>query len=292
MKVGDRVALEPGATCRTCDACKSGRYELCPDIVFAATPPNDGTLARYYSLPADLAYVLPDNVSLEEGAMIEPLSVGVHAVHRIGNFRASQSIAVFGCGPVGLLCMAVAKASGASRIIAIDVNSARLDFAKTYAATAIYLPPKIEQGEGNLEYSGRSAACMKAELGIEDTGSRSIDLVVDASGAEVSIQTAFYIAKTGGTFVQVGMGKPNVAVNLGLLMQKELKYQGSFRYGPGDYPMAISLVAQGKVDLRSLVTHRFEFSDAITAFNATRAGRSEDGKGVIKVIINGPDVED
>ena len=134
---------------------------------------------------------------------MEPLSVGVHAVHRVGDFRAGQSIAVFGCGPVGLLCMAVAKASGASRIIAIDVNSARLDFAKTYAATDIYLPPNSEQDESNLEYSRRSAARMKAQLGIEDNGHRAIDLVIDASGAGVSIQTAYYIAKSGGTFVQV-----------------------------------------------------------------------------------------
>lgn len=134
---------------------------------------------------------------------MEPLSVGVHAVYQVGNFRTSQSIAVFGCGPVGLLCMAVAKASGASRIIGIDVNSARLDFAKTYAATDVYLPPNVEQGEDNLEYSRRNAARMKAELCIEDTGPHSIDLVIDASGAELSIQTAFYIAKSGGSFVQV-----------------------------------------------------------------------------------------
>lgn len=129
--------------------------------------------------------------------------MGVHAVFRVGNFRASQTIAVFGCGPVGLLCMAVAKASGASRIIAIDINSARLDFAKTYAASDVYLSPSIQQGEDTVEYSRRNAAHMKAELGIEDIGPRGIDLVVDASGAEVSIQTAFYIAKCGGTIVQV-----------------------------------------------------------------------------------------
>jgi D-xylulose reductase len=134
---------------------------------------------------------------------MEPLSVAVHAVYRVGNFQASQSIAVFGCGPVGLLCMAVAKASGASRIIAVDVNSARLDFAKKYAATDAYIPPIIEQGEGKLEYSRRNAARMKAELGIEDTGPHAIDLVIDASGAEPSIQTAFYIAKSRGIFVQV-----------------------------------------------------------------------------------------
>ncbi|KAF7352689.1 putative D-xylulose reductase A [Mycena venus] len=255
LKVGDRVAVEPGATCRACDACKAGRYNLCPDIIFAATPPYDGTLGRFYRVPADLAYPLPEGVSLEDGAMMEPLAVGVHSVSNLGGFRANQSIAIFGCGPVGLLCMAVAKALGAARIIAVDIVPSRLD-----------------------------------SLASRTEARKAIDLVIDASGAEVSIQTAFHIVKTGGTFVQVGMGNPNVTVNLGMLMVKELNYKGSFRYGAGDYPLAIALVAQGKINLKPLVTHRFPFDQAIIAFNATRAGKSEDGKGVIKAIISGPDV--
>ncbi|EAU84880.1 xylitol dehydrogenase [Coprinopsis cinerea okayama7 len=291
LKVGDRVAMEPGATCRACEACKLGKYELCPDIIFAATPPYDGTLARYYKLPADLAYPLPDNVTLEDGAMMEPLSVGVHSVANLGNFRAGQSIAVFGCGPVGLLCMAVAKALGASRVIAIDIVPARLDFAKQYAATDSFLPPKPLEGESKVDYSRRNAAALKEALGIAERGASAIDLVIDASGAEVSIQTALHVVKSGGTFVQVGMGNPNVTIDIGVLITKELNYKGSFRYGPGDYPLAINLVAAGKVDLKPLVTHRYKFEDAITAFNATKNGKSEDGKGVIKVVISGPDVD-
>ncbi|KDR83630.1 hypothetical protein GALMADRAFT_235925 [Galerina marginata CBS 339.88] len=289
LKPGDRVAMEPGATCRKCEACKAGRYNLCPDIVFAATPPYDGTLGRFYRLPADLAYPLPEHVSLEDGAMMEPLAVGIHSVSNLGGFRANQTIAVFGCGPVGLLCMAVAKAIGATRIIAVDIVPARLEFAKSYAATETHLPPKFEEGETKIDYSRRNAAQMKQQLGIEDRGKNSIDLVIDASGAEVSIQTGFYIVKSGGTFVQVGMGNPNVTLNLGLLMTKELNYKGSFRYGPGDYPLAISMVASGKIDLKPLVTHRFNFDEAIVAFKATKAGKSEDGKGVIKAIISGPE---
>lgn len=289
LKVGDRVAMEPGATCRKCDACKSGRYELCPDIVFAATPPFDGTLARYYRLPADLAFPLPGNVSLEDGAMIEPLAVGIHSVSNLGAFRANQSIVIFGCGPVGLLCMAVAKALGASRVVAVDINPARLDFAKNYAATDVYLPPKFEEGETKTSYSKRNADKMKKDLGIEDRGSKAIDLVIDASGAEVSIQTALHIAKSGGTVVQVGMGNLNVIIDIGQLITKELNYKGSFRYGAGDYPLAIALVSHGKIDLKPLVTHRYTFDQAITAFQATRMGKSEDGKGVIKAIISGPD---
>jgi len=286
---GARVAMEPGASCRTCDACKSGRYELCPDMVFAATPPYDGTLGRYYRIPADLCYPLPDNLSLEDGAMMEPLSVGIHSVANVGQFKANQTVAIFGAGPVGLLCMAVAKALGARRVIAVDIVQSRLDFAKSYAATDIFLPSKPLEGESKSAYSKRSAAEMQAKLNFEDRGPSAIDLVVDASGAEVCIQTGLHIVKHGGTFVQVGMGNAEVAIPVTLLLVKEVQFKGSFRYGPGDYPLAIGLVAQGKIDLKPLVTHRFSFEEAVEAFETTKKGQSADGKGVIKVVISGPE---
>jgi D-xylulose reductase len=134
---------------------------------------------------------------------MEPLAVGIHSVSNLGGFRANQSIAIFGCGPVGLLCMAVAKALGATRIIAVDIVPARLEFAKEYAATDTYVPLASNDGETKIDYSTRNANAMKQQLGIEDRGSKAIDLVIDASGAEVSIQTAFQVVKSGGTFVQV-----------------------------------------------------------------------------------------
>lgn len=289
VKAGDRVAMEPGATCRQCESCKKGKYNLCPDVRFAATPPYDGTLARYYILPADLTYPLAEHVSLEDGAMLEPLAVGVHSVSTLAQFKTGQTVAVFGCGPVGLLCMAVAKALGASRIVAIDIAQPRLDFAKQYAATDTWNPPAPSEGESKIAYSRRNAQLLKEALSIEDRGPKGIDLIIDASGAETSVQTGFYLVKIGGTFIQVGMGNPEVTIDLGMLMTKELVYKGSFRYGPGDYELANSLVTHGKVDLKPLVTHRYKFTDAIAAFKATRAGKSEDGKGVIKVMIDGPE---
>lgn len=135
---------------------------------------------------------------------MEPLSVGVHSVANLGNFKANQSLVVFGCGPVGLLCMAVAKALGASRIVAVDIVPSRLEFAQQYAATQVYLPSiKPREGESYPDFSRRNAEAMKRELDIEDRGKNAIDLVIDASGAEISIQTAFFVAKAGGTIVQV-----------------------------------------------------------------------------------------
>ncbi|KAI0269107.1 xylitol dehydrogenase [Gloeopeniophorella convolvens] len=280
VKPGDRVAMEPGVSCRRCEACRTGRYQLCPDMAFAATPPYDGTLTRYYRLPEDLVYALPENLTLEDGAMMEPLSVGVHSVFTLAKLQPAQSIVVFGCGPVGLLCMAVAKALGAARIIAVDIVDSRLEFAKSYAATDSFKPPAPQEGESKIAFSQRSADLLKATLGVEDRGDKAIDVVIDASGAEVSIQTGIFVAKIGGTFVQVGMGQPEVVLVL----------KGSFRYGPGDYRLAIALAAQKKVDLKPLVTHRFKFEDAVVAFDTTKKGKSEDGKGLIKAIISGPDV--
>ena len=141
---------------------------------------------------------------------MEPLSVGVHSVYRLGCLRACESILVFGCGPVGLLCMAVAKALGASRIIAVDIIDSRLKFAKEYAATDIFVPPKREDGESLLKYSRRSSDELKRLLNLSDRGRHGVDLVIDASGAEASIQTAFYAVKVGGRIVQASISPSSI----------------------------------------------------------------------------------
>lgn len=289
-KPGDNVAMEPGDVCKRCHYCKNGKYELCGDIVFAATPPNTvGTLTRYYKLPADLCYVLPEGVSLEDGALLEPLAVAVHSASNLGKLQSGQNVIVFGAGPVGLLIMAVAKALGAKRVIAVDINADRLNFAKGYAATETYQPPAPEANESRLDYSERVAHIMREELIIPARGEEGIDLVLEASGAEACIQIGLFLIKPGGTYVQVGMGAPNIQMPLHLLMGKELTMHGSFRYGPGDYPLALSLVARGLVDLKPLVTHRFKFEDAVKAFAVTQAGKDENGKPAIKCIIDGPE---
>ncbi|KAH8916953.1 xylitol dehydrogenase [Atractiella rhizophila] len=289
LKKGDRVALEPGETCRTCYDCKAGRYELCPSIEFAATPPFDGTLQGFYKLPGDLAYKLPDNVSLEEGAMIEPLSVAVQSVARIGGMKAGLNVAIFGAGPVGLLAQAVAKALGARRIIAVDIQERRLAFANKYVGSETFIPPKPEEGEQRIAYSRRVAGIMKEKFKVADRGLEGIDLAVDCTGAEACIQTALYLVKDGGTYVQVGMGNEFVQVPITAILTKEVTIKGSFRYGPGVYEQAIDLVARGLVDLKPLITHRYKFKDAIRAFKTTQDAKGEDGEDAIKTIIDGYD---
>jgi D-xylulose reductase len=198
LKTGDRVAMEPGIPCRRCVRCMSGHYNLCPQMAFAATPPYDGTLARYYRLPEDFCYKLADGMSLEEGALVEPAAVAVH-VCRQADVKPGCNVLVFGAGPVGLLCCAVSRAFGARKIISVDINEERLAFAQKYAATHVFRSEKVSPEE--------NARMMVEECGLGD----GADVVIDATGAEVCIQTGIWAARTGATYCQAGMVSSRVS---------------------------------------------------------------------------------
>lgn len=270
VKVGDRVALEPGVPCRRCEPCKSGTYNLCVNMVFAATPPVDGTLAKYYILPEDFCYVLPENVSLEEGALMEPLAVAVH-ITRQSEVKPGNTVVVYGAGPVGLLCCAVARAFGASKVVAVDIQPARLEFASKYAATGTYVPA-----------AGLSAAENADRLREQHGLGRGADVAIDASGAEPSVHSAIHVLRTGGSYVQGGMGRDEITFPIMAACTKELNIKGSFRYSSGDYKLALQLVAAGKINVKQLVTKVVEFEKAEDAFLEVKAGKG------IKTLIQGP----
>lgn len=272
LKVGDRVTMEPGEPCRRCDTCKAGIYNLCPSMAFAATPPYNGTLARYYRLPEDLCYKLPDSLSLEQGALVEPLSVAVHLV-RQANVSPGASVVIFGAGPVGLLCCAVSKAFGAAKVIAVDIQRNRLEFAREFAATSSFLPLGDVSSHDNA-----------ARLGVENELGNGADVVIDASGAEASIKTGIHVLRPGGTYVQGGMGRDEVSFPITVVCTKQLNVKGGFRYATGDYKLAIELLATQKVKALDLVTDIVKFEDAQRAFQQVKNGNG------IKTLIAG--VED
>lgn len=270
LKKGDRVAIEPGYPCCHCVHCMAGHYNLCPEMRFAATPPDDGTLTGFWAAPANFCYRLPDKVSLQEGALIEPLAVGVHIV-RQARVTPGQSVVVMGAGPVGLLCAAVARAFGAAKVVQVDIVQSKLDFALGFAATHAYISQRASP-----EQNAHSIIAL-AGLGA------GADVVIEASGAEPSIQAALHAVRAGGTYVQGGMGKTgNIAFPIMGLCLKEVTARGSFRYGSGDFRLAIELVAMGKVDLKKLVTGVVPFEQAEEALKMVREGK------VIKVLIAGP----
>ena len=131
------MAIEPGVACRMCDYCKNGKYNLCPEMKFCATPPYHGNLCRYYAQDADFCFKLPDNVSLEEGALMEPLAVGVHACRRAG-VCIGKKVLICGAGPIGLVNLLTAKAMGASEVVITDITDNRLEVAKSMGADHVY----------------------------------------------------------------------------------------------------------------------------------------------------------
>ncbi|KAL3474426.1 chaperonin 10-like protein [Aspergillus californicus] len=280
LKVGQKVAVEPGVPCRHCDYCRSGSYNLCPDTVFAATPPHDGTLSKYYTTQADYCYPIPYHMDLEEGAMVEPVAVAVQ-ITKVGNVRPNQTVVVFGCGPIGLLCQAVSKAYAAKKVIGVDISQSRLDFAQTFAADGVFLPPanpdptKIDE----TEWSETLAKMIKEKFGLGE----GPDVVLEATGAQSCIQTGIHLTKKGGTYVQAGMGKENVVFPITTACIRDLTIRGSIRYSTGCYPVAVDLIASGRIDVKRLITDRFEFEKAEEAFELVRQGK----ESVIKVVIHG-----
>ncbi|KAI9932620.1 hypothetical protein ASPWEDRAFT_166275 [Aspergillus wentii DTO 134E9] len=278
LTVGDRVAVEPGVPCRHCTYCRQGSYNLCPDTVFAATPPHDGTLSKYYTTQADYCYPLPAHVDLEEGAMVEPVAVAVQ-ITKVGNVRPNQTVVVFGCGPIGLLCQAVSKAYAAKKVVGVDISRSRLEFASSFGADGVFYPPAREEGVEESAWSEKVARMIKEffELG------EGPDVVIEATGAQACIQTGVHLTRKGGVYVQAGMGKENVVFPITTACIRDLTIRGSIRYTTGCYPTAVDLIASGKIDVKRLITDRYTFERAEEAFELVRQGK----ESVIKVIIEG-----
>ncbi|KAH6676457.1 sorbitol dehydrogenase [Halenospora varia] len=270
LKVGDKVAIEPGTPCRRCKNCKDGKYNLCPYMRFAASPPySHGALTKFFKAPEDFCYKLPADMGLDEGVLVEPLAVAVH-VARLADVRVGQDIVVFGAGTVGLLCAAVSKAMGAGRIISVDVNSSRLEFAEKFSSTGSYLPEKGDSAE-------ETAAKIKERYGMP----LGFDTVLEATGVEICIDAGIQVLRRGGTFIQAGLGKNKVQFPITTLSEKEIKMKGCFRYNSGDYELAMHLLASGKVSVKGLITGMEPFERTTDAWERTKRGEG------IKTLIQG-----
>lgn len=280
LKVGDRVAVEPGVPCRHCDYCRAGTYNLCADTVFAATPPWDGTLQKYYIVAGDYCYPIPDHMTAEDGALVEPVAVAVQ-ICKVAGLRGGQTVLVFGCGPIGTLCQAVAKAHGARKVIGVDLSRSRAEFAKSFGADDIYVPSMEAAGEA-VDPVDASRDMAEEIVRMFGTGVGA-DVVLECTGAESCIQTGVFAAKKGGTFVQAGMGKENVVFPITTACIRALRILGSIRYTYGCYPEAVNLVASGKIQPSRLITHRFKFEHALEAFEVVREAKED----TLKVIIEG-----
>lgn len=266
LKVGDRVALEPGKTCGHCEFCKTGRYNLCPDVVFFATPPVDGVFQEYVAHEAGLCFKLPDNVSTMEGALIEPLAVGFHAA-RQGGAQAGQVAVVTGAGCIGLVSMMALKAMGVSKVYSVDVMDKRLDKA-------------LELGADGVINGSREDAVKKV---MELTGGMGCDLVIETAGTEITTRQAVQMTKKGATIVLVGYSKTGeIKIPISLALDKELTFKTVFRYRH-IYPMAIDAVASGRVNLKGIVTNEFALDDIQEAMDESVNNKADIVKAVVKI---------
>ncbi|KAJ8919061.1 hypothetical protein NQ315_016968 [Exocentrus adspersus] len=266
LKPGDQVAIEPQVNCRTCWFCKTGDYHLCPDIFFCATPPDDGNLSRFYVHDADFCHKLPPNMDLEDGALMEPLAVGVHACKR-ANIRIGDVVLVLGAGPIGLVSLLTAKAFGASKVIVTDVIDVKLEMAKRLGADCV-----IKTSDMNEE---QIINCVKELLGEDPTVS------IECSGAEQSVRVALSVTRTAGKVVLVGVGNFEMKLPLVGAITREVDIRGVFRYA-NDYPTAIEMVKTGKVCVKPLITHHYTLEDTVKAFHTAK---TQEGNP-IKILIH------
>src|SRR5256712_10660568 len=257
-RVGERVAIEPGEPCGRCDQCRTGRYNLCPNIRFHGTPPVDGTLSEFVAVKSELAYTVPDEISDNAAALLEPLSVGIWANRKAGT-QAGTSLLIAGAGPIGLGTTLVARAVGATRITVSDVNRNRLSAALARGATEIAVP-------GSDHVAGE------------------FDAFIDCSGSSAAIDAGVRLVRPAGAGGFGGVGAGEVRLALWGIQQSELVITGTFRYA-NTWPTAIALAASGRVSLDDLVTGEFGLADTEQALTAGRDPHSV--KAVVRPALSG-----
>ena len=265
LKAGDRVALEPGKTCGHCEHCKAGKYNLCEDVIFFATPPVDGVFQEYVAHEAGLCFKLPDNVSTLEGALVEPLSVGLHAAMQ-GGAHIGQTAVVTGAGCIGLVSLLALKAMGVSRVI-VDVIEKRLQKAKELGADYV-INGKEQDTVAEIKRLTEGKGC---------------DLSIETAGTQITASQLIQASKKGATIVFVGYSASGeMTLPIGMALDKELTFKTVFRYR-NIYPMAIEAIAAGKIRIKDIVTDYFELDDIQHAMDACVENKAEIVKGVIRI---------
>ncbi|KAJ3774295.1 L-arabinitol 4-dehydrogenase [Lentinula raphanica] len=268
-KAGDRVAMEVGVPCSqpSCDACRTGRYNGCPDVVFFSTPPYHGTLTRWHVHPAQWLHRLPDNVSFEEGSLCEPLAVALAGIDRAG-LRLGDPAVICGAGPIGLVSLLSARAAGAEPIVITDLFQSRLDFAKS-----------LVPGVRTVLIDRNATPKAQAEV-IKKAAGGPLKLALECTGVESSIHTAIFSLGFGAKVFIIGVGKNEQLFPFMHLSANEIDVQFQYRYA-NQYPKAIRLIAGGLINVKPLVTHRFALEEAVAAFHVA----ADPAQGAIKVQI-------
>ena len=253
LKPGDRVCMEPGIPDPASRATRLGKYNLDPAVRFWATPPVHGVLRPTVVHPADFTFKLPDHVSYAEGAMVEPLAVGVHAATKV-QVQPGDLAVVIGAGPIGMVTILAALAAGCARVIVSDIHEPKLELAKTLGAV---LPVNVRSQRlvdvVNRESDGWGA-----------------DVVFECSGYPPAMAEIFDLVCPGGKVALVGIPLEPFAFDVSKAQVKEARVESIFRYAHV-YPRAVAMIASGKINVKPLITDRFSFKDSVEAFDFAKA---------------------
>lgn len=261
---GERVAVDPAIPCGKCEFCHRGHPNLCPNVRFAGHGAVDGAMREYMTWDKEYLFPLPDALTEDDGAMLEPLGVAIHAVD-LAHLKTGMTVGVFGCGPIGLLIIQLARLSGASKVIATDILAHRVEAAHSLGVDRAY------QVEGRLP----------ATAILKETGGRGVDVAFEVAGVQDAVDDSFAAVIPGGKVILVGipdddktMFSASVARRKGLTIKLVRRMKNT-------YPRAIDLVVKGRVDVRSLVTHQFALAQGAEAFAV--AAQREGLKVIIRI---------
>lgn len=262
--VGQMVAVEPAISCGQCEMCREGHPNLCLHIRFMSVPPDQGALAEYVVVERERCFPLPEGLTAEDGAMLEPLGVALHAM-RLAKMLVGDSVAVVGCGPIGLLALQLARVSGAVTLFATDRHDYRLGYARRYGAGTV------------VNVDREDPVVRLAQV----TEGRGADLVIEAAGSAEGPEQAIRLARNGGKVLLIGIPAENeFTLTASTARRKGLTIK-MVRRMKHTYPRAIALAQAGMVDLRSMVTHRFPLEETGRAFELV----AEEGDGVVKAMV-------
>jgi L-iditol 2-dehydrogenase len=250
-EAGQRVAIDPAIPCGYCEFCSHGHPNLCANLIFAGHGKTDGALREWLAWSEKSLFPIPDSISDDDGAMLEPLGIAIHAVD-LGKIKAGMTVGVFGCGPIGLLIIQMARLSGAANIIATDKLAHRVDAAQRFGASQAFLV-------GDDHQFGKLQAA---------TNGRGVDVAFEAAGTQAAVDDAFAAVLPGGKVVLAGIpGDDKTSFSASEARRKGLTIK-LVRRMKHTYPRAIELVAKGLVDVHSMVTHRFPLEETREAFQA------------------------
>lgn len=265
LSVGQKVTIEPQVCCGHCYPCTHGKYNLCEELKVMGFQ-TTGTASEYFAVDAAKVTPLPETMSYDEGAMIEPLAVTVHAAKRFPELKGAR-VAILGCGPIGILLMQSCKALGAASVLVTDVSDYRLSVARSVGADYA-----VNTGETDMEQALRDAF-----------GSDKADVIYDCAGSDITMGQAIRCARKGSTIVLVAVFSKMASVDLAVLNDHELELNTSMMYRHEDYVDAIRLVSEGKVQLRPLMSRHFAFRDYLEAYQYIDENREMTMKVIIDV---------